>query len=223
MEELEQRQHLAATLLSAYWPLQPGSEWVFNEVNDGKNRTDTLRILSGTVPVHGERAFQVVEDAGEGPSTSLQNISASGKIQIHRSYGDDGRMTFNPAFAYPKLAKVGQRSVMDGAVDLVIDGVHLKGHYHVDAQVAKTEQVRVAAGVFSTVKIQTTASMVFRYSAPGRKISLRMSSSDSLWLAKGVGKVKEIVRNHSETNINGKRKVDDGVCKDALRSYAPGT
>jgi len=113
VEALEQRTHLAATLLSAYYPLQPGWEWIFNEVNNGKNRTDTLRILAGTVAVHGERAFQVVEDFGKGPSTMLENVSASGRVQIHRSTDDSGRMTFNPAWGVPQVCQGGS-AVGDG-------------------------------------------------------------------------------------------------------------
>ncbi len=49
VEALEARTHLAATPLSAYYPLKPGWEWIYNEVNDGKNTTDTVSILSGMV------------------------------------------------------------------------------------------------------------------------------------------------------------------------------
>jgi len=80
-----------------------------------------------------------------------------------------------------------------------------------------------AAGTFSTVKIQSSISIVLTYNKAGHKISLSMSGTDSLWLAKGIGKVREILTSHTETNINGRRKVEDGICKDALRSYTSPT
>ena len=115
------------------------------------------------------------------------------------------------------------QAVMDGELDLFSDGEHVKGHYHVDSRVVKIEQVRVAAGTFSTVKIQSSLSIVFRYNAAGVENSIRGTIADNLWLAKGIGKVKEINRSHTESNIAGKHKVEDDVSKDTLRSYTPPT
>src|SRR4029078_7211946 len=54
VEELEQRTHLAATPLSAYYPLNRGSQWVYNIVDDGKRRTDTETISMQTKRMHGQ-------------------------------------------------------------------------------------------------------------------------------------------------------------------------
>ena len=223
LEELEQRAHLSATLLSAYYPLKPGWEWIYNEVNDGENKTDTVSILSGMVRAHGERAFQLMKDNGDGPGIMLVNVGKSGRVQFHRSHDDSSGLTYNPAFAYPKYAKVGQSSVMDGELDLFSDGGHVKGQYHIDSRVVKIEQVQVAAGTFSTIKIQSSLSIVLRKKVPGGTNTIRGTTTSNLWLAKGIGKVKEIIRTHAVSDIGGKHEVEDNVCKDALRSYTPAT
>src|SRR5437867_3098220 len=119
MEELDQRRHLSATLLSAYWPLTQGSTWQYIDVDDGKRSTSTETIARGTEAANGERAFQRVNIDENGRTTSLENSSRTGQVQIHASRGTDGSIKFHAGFAYPKFASPGVRSSSEGKVDMI--------------------------------------------------------------------------------------------------------
>jgi hypothetical protein len=218
-EALEQRAHLAVTPLSAYWPLKPGWRWVYNESSGPVRATSTEKIMADTVLVHGERAFQRLTTDPDGELIGLENVSASGRVQWHRVTDDTLIMTFSPAWAFPKYARVGQRSTLEGGVDMKEGGVRLRGQYQVDIQVLKMEKIKVPAGTFSTVKIQMSIDISVEYHRGGHDASLRATGTDTQWLAKGIGKVKEIDTHHLVSSIDGKRKVEDDTVKNALRSF----
>src|SRR5882672_8004401 len=217
---LEQRRHLSATLLSAYWPLTQGSTWQYRDVDDGKVSTSTETIVPGTEAANGERAFQRVTNDANGRGTSLQNISPTGRVQFHAVRSSEMSMKFHPAIAFPKFARPGEHTTIDGTVDLLSRSVLLKGTYHVDFRILKREQVKVAAGTFSAIKITMTQEVKVAYHKNGHDLVMKLTAIDTEWWAKGVGEVKSMGSSHFETNTDGKRKSEDGVDKSALQSYS---
>jgi hypothetical protein len=220
LEELEQRAHLAATLLSAYWPLTQGSTWQFLDVDDGKSSTSTETILSGTEAANGERALRRASDDEDGRDISLENYSRDGRLQFHGVRADEGGMKFHPAVAYPKFATPGAHVTDEGTIDMRYRSVPLKGTYHFEIRVLKREQVKVAAGTFSTIKVQMIQEFVVENHRNGHDIVLKFSGTDTQWLAKGVGRVKSVGDSHIRITADGKSDRDDGVDKSALQSYS---
>jgi len=220
LEALERRTHLAATPFSAYWPLKVGTEWVYNQVDDGKHSTSTEKIVPGTEAVNGQRAFQRrVEEENGSWTILLENLSAAGRVQIHRIRDSSTQTTLTPGWAFPKYAKVGQRSAMQGEAEFVLNSIRFRGDYHFDAEVLKMETVKVAAGTCSTVKIRVSDDIAVEYHKNGQNRTIRFTGTAVQWYAKGIGRVKEIGTTHVETNINGRHREADGSLKDALRSY----
>jgi hypothetical protein len=219
VEALEQRRHLSAALLSQYWPLQPGWEWRYTEIGGSVRATSTERIDPATKLVHGERAFQRVINDHEGQSISLENISAGGRVQWHRMMDESLIMTFTPALAFPKYARVGERAALVGKIDMASEGIHLRGQYHVNISVEKMERVKVAAGTFNTVKIVMDLDISVEYHNGSNSASLHATGTDTKWLAKGIGKIKEIDTHHTESTVNGKKNVEENTVRDVLRSY----
>jgi hypothetical protein len=190
-------------------------------VEDGVRSTSTETIARGTVRIHGQRAFQVIEDDKDGRSISFESISRSGALQLHRIKDDDATITFNPPVTSPKFVKLGQRAILEGELDFVMASrpIRMTGEYRVEILIAGKEEVRVPAGTFSTVKIQ----MKLQVSAEYHKgpIDLEISSTGTItsWSAKGVGTVKSSGKSHTEMAGNGRHKVEDSVFKSSLRSY----
>jgi hypothetical protein len=219
VETLESRTLLSAALLSQYWPLQPGWEWRYTELGGSARARSTERISPETQLVHGERAMQRVIDDHDGQSISLENISARGRVQWHRMMDDSLTMTFTPAWEFPKYARVGERVALVGKVDMASEGIHLRGQYHVNISVEKMERIKVAAGTFNTVKIVMDLDISVEFHNGSNNASLHATGTDTKWLAKGIGKIKEIDTHRTESKVNGKKKVEENTVRDVLRSY----
>jgi len=218
VEALEQRTHFAATPLSAYYPLAAGSQWVYHIVDDGQRRTDTETISSGMKRMHAQMVWQRVIDSsdGSGQNVNYENFSTSGQIQLHGVGDDSLSLIFSPPIVFPKLARVGQRAVTDGKLDAISDSGRTRGTYHSDIRVLGNEKVRVRAGTFNCLKVQFTVDI----SLKSQKSSMHAVDTQTAWMAKGVGNVKWIERDHTETTDNGRRKVDNSLSKSSLYSYS---
>jgi hypothetical protein len=186
VEALEQRRHLSATLLSAYWPLTQGSTWVFNDVENGRSSTSTETIVRGTEAANGERAYQRRIDG----STTLENFSRNGSLQIHATRESGGGLKFHPGILYPRFATVGAHSETTGTVDMKINNLLLKGTFHSEIRVLRKQQIKVAAGTFSTIKVHITMEAHVEYHKNGHDVELEFTSNNIDWLGKGAGRVK---------------------------------
>jgi len=219
---LEQRTHLAAASpLSDYMPLTPGSQWVYNEVEDGVRSTSTETIAASTVRIHGQRTFQSIEEDTDGRSVSLYSVSPSGAIQLHRIKDEDSIIIFKSPVTYPKYFRLGQRAIVEGEIEFVLYSgqIRMKGEYHVEILSARKEQVRVPAGTFSTLKIEMKLEMSAEYHKDGINIEISSSGVVTDWSAKGVGSVKSSGTSHLKLAANGRHKVEDSNFKSSLRSY----
>ena len=221
VEELEQRAHLAASQLSDYMPMTPGSQWVYNEVDDGVRSTSTETIAASTVRIHGQRTIQSIEEDSSGRSISLYSISPSGEIQLQRIKDEDSTITFNSPVTYPKYFRLGQRAIIEGEVEIVFYSgqIRMKGEYHAEILSARREQVRVPAGTFSTLKVEMKLEMSGEYHKGGVNIEFSAAGVVTDWSAKGVGSVKSSDKSHLEMAVNDRHKVEDSVSKSSLRSY----
>jgi hypothetical protein len=221
LEELEQRTHLAASQLSDFMPLTLGSQWVYNEVEDGVRSTSTETIAASTVRIHGQRTFQSIEEDSDGRSISLYSISSSGAVQLHRIRDEDSTITFNSPVTFPKYFRLGQRAIVEGEMEIVMYSgqIRMKGEYHVEILSARREQVRVPAGTFSTLKVEMKLEMSAEYHKGGVNIEVSSTGVLTDWSAKGVGSVKSSDKSHTELAVNGRHKVDDSTSRSSLRSY----
>jgi len=218
---LEQRTHLSAAPLSASYPLIRGSTWPYGIVDDGKHLTSTEPIATQTKRIHGERAFQRISDWSDGSrDISLENFSAGGQLHLHRVGDDSSQLTFSPAVSFPKLARVGQRVQMTGRLDFTDGSVHLTGTYHTDVQVTGTERITVPAGTFATIKVRMKVVTSVEYHKNGDNLVMKDVGTETEWLAKGVGTIKNVQKTHFDDTTNGRREVSDGMEIDVLRSYS---
>ena len=221
LEGLEQRRHLAAAPLSAFYPLIRGSTWSYDIVDDGKHLTSIETIATQTKRIHGERAFQRISDWSDGSrGITFENFSAAGQLHLHRAGDDSSHLTFSPAVSFPKLARVGQRVQTSGRLDFTDGSVHFTGTYHADAQVTGTERITIPAGTFATIKVRMKVTLSLEYHKNGDNIVMKDVDTETEWLAKGVGTVKNVQKTHSDDTTNGRREVSDGMEIDLLRSYS---
>ena len=217
VEELERRTHLAgAPLLSVYWPLTQGSSWVYSDVENGASSTSTETIVRGTEAANGQRAFQ----RRIGGSTTLENFSQNGSVQIHATREGGGGLKFHPGILYPRFAAVGAHSETSGTVDVKINNLLLKGTFHTEIRVLRKQQIKVAAGTFSTIKVQVIMEAQAEYHKDGHDVELTFKSANIDWLGKGAGRVKSVGTTHSELVADGERNKGDTVDKSALQSYS---
>jgi len=169
--------------------------------------------------MHAQSVYQRVVDSSDGGhEVNYENFSSSGQIQLHGIGDDSLSMVFSPPVAFPKLAKVGQRTVMDGKIDMVEDSVRIRGIYHSEIRVLANEKVQVRAGTFNCVKVQFTIDLSLKF----QKHAMHMIDTQTDWMAKGVGSVKWTEKSHTETTDNGRHKVEESLSKSSLSSYSIG-
>src|SRR3954463_6665599 len=95
VEALEQRTHLAATPLAAFYPLGPGSKWLYSVVEDGVKKSETYTILSKMGTIHGQSVFQRFRKESDGDSDiELDNFNAQRQIQFHATVNDQEQLVF---------------------------------------------------------------------------------------------------------------------------------
>ena len=98
---------------------------------------------------------------------------------------------------------MGAHSETTGTVDLKINHLLLKGTFHTDIRVLRKQQIKVAAGTFSTVKVQITMEADVAYHKNGHDVELKFTSANIDWLGKGAGRVKSVGTTHSELVTDG--------------------
>jgi hypothetical protein len=208
---------LAVLPLSNYYPLTAGSKWVYDAVDHGRRLVENHSIAKRRPRIGGERVIQRVEVNSDGVRRlTLQNFNEAGQIQLYRSTD----VLFAPPIVFPRLAKVGQHMETQGELDLTMGSRHGKGRYSAEVLVVKMERIHVPAGTFSSVKIQIKLQMTADFHAPGPEVTMTVSATDTKWLAKGVGTIKEVAKVHADATINGGHQVADEVKSTALRSFS---
>jgi hypothetical protein len=169
---------------SEYYPLGQGDIW--NYLYDGVDY-GTLTV-SGTETIEGVVASKVMESDGDYELVT----SDSNGITLYKTYDvdDDGwsQMTFSPPGSYaPGEIAVGTTYVGTSTFNYTqSDGSSLTGSVSVAVTLEGTENVTVQAGTFNDcLKLSITRIT----SAP--ELSYTSSYEGTMWLAKGIGKVKE--------------------------------
>jgi hypothetical protein len=221
VECLERRTHLAAAPLSAYYPLEPGSKWIFNVIEDGVAKTETQGIARTTVAIHDQRAFQRVRSASDGTGdVRLENFSATRQLQLHAIIDSVGKVTFASPVRFPRLLQAGAITRTHGAADVLMTSRRLTGNFFSEITVGGKERVKVRAGTFGAVRIEFKLEMTLDYHKRGdTDINLQIHDVQTLWLAKGVGIVKTSDVFHNQRRINGQPDTIDGTSTGALRRY----
>ena len=215
VEELEQRRHLAATLLSAYYPLIRSSTWSYKVIENGHHSTRTDTIRGRMTRVHGESAFRVLHKYSDrADNYDLDNYSQSGQIQWHRL----GDVSFTPQMILPRLARWRQHAHSEGTA-VVSGAFRPEGQYTVKFTVLKAERIKVPAGTFSCIRVRMDLEMnVSHHDAQG-DISIIVASIATSWWAKGIGVVKEVATSRAEAMINGSNQVKVTLTTTTLSSY----
>src|SRR6185295_12335927 len=109
---------------------------------------------------------------------SLENFSRNGSLQIHGARESDGGEKFHPAILYPRFATVGAHCETTGTFDLKMNNLLLKGTFHTEIRVLRKEQIKVAAGTFSTIKVQMTMEAHAEYHKNGHDVELKFTNSN---------------------------------------------
>jgi hypothetical protein len=170
--------------------------------------------------LHGQSVFQRIVDSSDGERVfNYENYSANGQYQLHQIGNSSLLIGFNPPIAFPKFAKLGQSTSMEGRAEMRDGSRRLTGKYHAEIRVLGNEPMRVPAGTFSCVKVQAKVEWSFTY----HNDSFSYTDTQTDWLGKGVGPVKWIEKTHLVETNNGRRKVEDGVSKSVLKSYSIGS
>jgi hypothetical protein len=215
VESLEQRRHLAATLLSAYVPMIRSSSWEYQVIDNGRHQTRTDTLIGRMTRVHGQSAFKLVHKYSDrSDNYDLENLSQSGQIQWHLL----GDVSFTPAMILPRLAKSGQHTHGEGAAS-VTAAFRPRGQYTVDFTVLKAERVQVPAGTFSCVKVRMNLDLNVGHHDAQDDISIHVVSSATIWWAKGIGMVKEAATAKAEATVNGDHQVSNSATTTTLSSY----
>jgi hypothetical protein len=169
---------------SEYYPLGQGDTW--NYLYDG-DYYGTLTV-SGTETIEGVAASKVMEPSGD---YELMTSDTNG-ITIYKNYEaeDDGwsQMIFSPPGSYaPGAIVVGTTYAGTSTFNYTrSDGSSLTGTVTVETTLEGVDNVTVPAGTFNDcLKLNITRII----SAP--ELSYTSSYEGTMWLAKGVGKVKE--------------------------------
>jgi hypothetical protein len=78
----------------------------------------------------------------------------------------------------------------------------------------------VPAGTFATVKVRIKLDFSVEYHKNGDDLVMKSVGTETEWLAKGVGTIKNVQKTHFDDTTNGRREVSDGTEIDVLRSYS---
>jgi hypothetical protein len=215
VEALEERRHLSATLLSAYFPMIRGSSWAYKVIENGHHQTRTDTIIGQVRTVHAQSVVTVVHKYSDRDQNfDLENYSRSGQIQWHRL----GDVSFTPALVLPRLARAGQHTHGEGAA-LAVAAFRPEGQYIVDFTVLKTERIQVPAGTFNCIRIRMNLDLNVGHHDAQDDISIHVVSSATIWWAKGIGMVKEAATAQADATVNGHQQVKNSATTTTLSSY----
>jgi hypothetical protein len=177
-----------------YFPLGQGDTWTYLE--DGQNYSTTT--VSGTEVINGTTAKKMLEDSGD---YTLMTSDSNG-ITYYKVYEVDEsgweQFTFSPPGAYiPGEVSVGNKYTGTSTLNYTnSEGSSLTGTVSIEVTLQGTENVTVPAGTFN----DCLKFSIKRIMSSGQ---LTESYEGTLWLAKGVGRVKE-----TGTTINTDNSVD---------------
>jgi hypothetical protein len=208
----------------------PGATWRYDIEQHGNGRveSETERILPRQFMIRGERTFQRVGRESDGDvNVSLEQFGAEGAIELHKR----GKSEFHEPILLPHRATVGQRVRSEGeSAAKVLDWFIVDNAYTANVRILDKERIRVAAGTFSTVKVRVSVEIAvdsfqpraFRETEWVGPATLKgtIRRSQTLWLARGVGAVKSISKEHFRMTVNGERITQDETTTRTLRSYS---
>ena len=194
---------------------------VFNVLD--KNRVHTTRttethtITGETKEIHGQRAFVRLETSSDGDSSqTLANLNSQGALQLHRM----ADITFTPPLVFPKYAKVGQSTHMEGKADVVIDNLHPRGRYRADIRVLSIESVKVPAGTFSSVRVRIDFDVSLEEHDSKVDLSISAAGGETRWLVKRIGMVESLSSGQTNITMNGRHKLINDQVKSVMTRYS---
>jgi hypothetical protein len=163
--------------IGEYWPLGQGDTWTYSNLGAG---SDT-QIVSGTITLSGKVYSRMVYSDGW---QDFMFVDAEG-VHLGGMLDGSNQMTMVPAVLIPSSLQPGQSSSM---TFIVYQNSVSQGEGSMDVIFAGVETVTVPAGTFPDC-IKLDMNVVF----PGES-----GTHWYMWLAKGVGKVKEDYRPFGE-------------------------
>jgi hypothetical protein len=188
-----------------YFPLGQGDTWTFHEIehegNTEEEDTETYAIM-GTEKISGKFAAKKVElDDG-----NYELITNTNGIQFYKDYETDTEDgggieetfdTYSPPIMYvPPRVSVGTRhSFKSTLIHKSSTGFNVNAKITGEMVVEGIEDITVAAGTFQDcLKIQLTRHVIVS------KLQYEGHTEVTMWLAKGVGTIKEM---SSDTEFTG--------------------
>lgn len=188
-----------------YYPLGQGDTWTYRETEeDGEIEYET-KTVSGTETIDGVVATKVLEDSDE-----YELFTNSNGITFYKSYDineEDGVVEeevdiLDPPLIYvPTEVSIGTKHTFNSTIRHTENGFSATGTISIETTVEGIENVTVPAGTFENcLKIKIKRNVA---SSDG---SHTESTESTIWLAKGVGIVKDTGQG-TETN-NGEVDVD---------------
>ena len=188
-----------------YFPLGQGDTWTFHEIEHDGNTveedTETYAIM-GTEKISGKFAAKKVElDDG-----NYELITNTNGIQFYKDYEtdtEDGGVieetfdTYSPPIMYvpPRLSVGTRHSFKSTLIHKSSTGVNVTAKITGEMVVEGMEDITVAAGTFQDcLKIKLTRHVIVS------KLQYEGHTEVTMWLAKGVGTLKEM---SSDTEFTG--------------------
>ena len=170
---------LAAFSAASYFPLRDDVYWTYSD--------DTTTTVIGTTVINGTPTKELRDNFGD--SEFYSNDSQG--VMLHRVVVtgiDAGTVNFQPPIDVAKAqVNVGDRLDSSGTANFTVPGYGTYGlSYTAVARVPATEQVTVPYGSFNAVKLVLTLRIYG--SVEGDPID--ESTTQTLWLANGIGAVK---------------------------------
>lgn len=183
---------IAITNISEYFPLSPGAKWTYSI--KGTSKIQTVSVESEKFTVEGTET-SVIKEAG---SNNLAYYTSDEEgIRLHGYYYPKynaggkkvkARLTFIPPLIMAKNnATGGQKIQSNGTVKVAVSGYGAKQlYYSSDYALVGAEKISVPAGTYDTLKIS------------GSLTVNGQAETDTVWLAKGIGEVKEAYKESGE-------------------------
>jgi hypothetical protein len=214
----------------AYFPLAAGNEWLYNSTDSSTNTPslifDVTAAVNGTKTVQGELATIVTRTNSSTTDVPTDQYFASSSGGITYLGTTDPADTITPLLVpYPQLLF----PVDTGTVSNVIgknlafgkDGAGKAITLNLTQTIVNSglESVNVPAGTFANAMKQVTT--VTGTAVDGSQ-SVPVSGTDTVWLAPGVGPVKETtVANASGTSVTSTFDLKGYVINDQPHGYGP--
>jgi hypothetical protein len=216
IEQLEDRTLLAA--LAVYYPLVARAWWL--DQNPRGSASEKEFIARKMTHFDGQRVFQRISTPpGEQKTIEYESYGPDGGVLLHGF--KEGSLTFNfdPPVTLPLQTTPGTRSISTGTVIMSEPRISMEGPYRVAFTVLQPARVRVPAGTFSTVKIRMNLSMTATFDQQGVKARMKITGTETQWLAKRVGAVKTVHQLNGLTEINGEQKTTESGSTTVLKDY----